>query len=174
MMNTLQREGQSFDFGERGLICTGGGWKGHMNARISQADFTKQVQDVLGIPKTHCTDGYSMTELNEAFHTCPEGHYRHVPLTHLKPFVLDNSFTPVGYGEWGRFAFLDALANSYPGFFITGDEVRMLEQCPVCDRPGPVLDPEIKRAKGVEIRSCAETFRRAIVETQASDEKSTK
>jgi long-chain-fatty-acid---luciferin-component ligase len=173
MMNALQKEGKSFDFGERGLIFTGGGWRINENARIPLADFRKQVQEVLGIPETHYADGYSSTELNEGLLECPEGHYRHVPYTILKPFVLGKDFTPVGYGEWGRFAFLDALANSYPGFFMTGDEVRMLEHCPVCDRPGPVLDPEIKRAKDEEERGCGETVRRSIVGTLASDEKST-
>lgn len=167
MMNTLQRDGQSFDFGERGLICTAGGWKGHMNARIPLADFRKQVQDVLGISETHCTDGYSMIELNECFWTCPEGHYRHVPLTHLKPFILDKAFTPLGYGERGRFAFLDALAGSYPGFIITSDEVRMLERCPACDRLGPVLEPDIQRAKGADVRGCGEVIKRALAEEGA-------
>ena len=30
---------------------------------------------------------------------------------------------PAEYGESGRFVFLDALAESYPGFIITGDKV---------------------------------------------------
>jgi long-chain-fatty-acid---luciferin-component ligase len=171
MINGLQEEGRSFELGERGLVATGGGWRINENARIPLADFRKQVQDVLGIPETHCYDGYSSTELNEVFLQCPEGHYRHLPHTHLKPFVLGEDLTPLGYGEWGRFAFLDALANSYPGFFITGDRVRMLERCPVCDRLGPVLDPEIERAKGEEVRGCAETLRRAILGTFTSGEK---
>jgi long-chain-fatty-acid---luciferin-component ligase len=173
MMNGLQKEGRSFDFGERGFINTGGGWRINENVRIPLADFTKHVQDVLGIPETQVNDGYSSTELNEAFLQCPEGHYRHLPHTHLKPFVLGEDLTPLGYGEWGRFAFLDALANSYPGFFITSDKVRMLEHCPVCDRPGPVLDPEIQRMKGAEVRGCAETLRRAIVGTITATKKKT-
>ena len=68
----------------------------------------------------------------------------------------------VDYGEYGRFAFLDATAYSYPGFIITGDRVRMLEHCPVCDRPGPVLEPEVKRVKGEEVRGCAEEVRRML------------
>ncbi|MDD5779237.1 MAG: hypothetical protein PHU95_07290, partial [Candidatus Thermoplasmatota archaeon] len=67
-----------------------------------------------------------------------------------------------GYNEWGRFAFLDPLAESYPGFIISGDKVLLLEHCPVCDRPGPVLEPEIKRARGEEMRGCAEEMRRVL------------
>jgi hypothetical protein len=169
MMNALQKEGKSFDFGERGLIMTGGGWKMGGDARIPYADFRRQVTDVLGIPETRCCDAYSASEINTVLFECPEGHYRHLPHTHCKPLVVDESFTPVGYGESGRFAFLDALAHSYPGFVVLGDEVRMLEHCPVCDRPGPVLESEIERAKGEEVRGCAEEIRRVIADTLASD-----
>jgi hypothetical protein len=51
---------------------------------------------------------------------------------------------------------------SYPGFILTGDVVRVLEHCPVCDRPGPVLEPEIRRATGEEMRGCAEEVRQVI------------
>ena len=32
----------------------------------------------------------------------------------------------------------------------------LLERCPVCDRPGPVLDRVIKRMPSEDIRGCAE------------------
>ena len=103
-----------------------------------------------------------MVEGNGFMVQCPEGHYLHVPYTFFKPVVLRNDLTPAGYGESGRFAYLDALAESYSGFVITGDQVRMLEHCPVCDRPGPVLEPEIHRAQGGEVRGCAEELRRTV------------
>jgi hypothetical protein len=64
--------------------------------------------------------------------------------------------------KWGRFAFLDALAHSYPGFVMTGDQVRLLEHCRVCDRPGPVLDRVIKRMPSEDMRGCAEEVRRVF------------
>ncbi len=164
IMNAIQKEGKSFDFGERGSVLTGGGWKMHENVRLLHADFRKQVHNVLGIPETRCIDGYSMTETNVVMPQCPEGHYFHAPCTCFKPLILDNTSMPVGYGEWGRFAFLDAIAQSYPGFIISGDRVRLLEHCPVCDRPGPVLEPEIERAKGEEVRGCAEEIRRILAQ----------
>ncbi len=167
LMSKLQKDGKSFDFGERGRVMTGGGWKINENQRIPHADFRKQVQDVLGIPETYCLDVYAMVEGNAMMLQCPEGHYLHVPYTFYKPLVLDNDLLPAGYGEWGRFAFLDASAQSYPGFIISGDRVRILERCPVCDRPGPVLEPEIERAKGEEVRGCAEELRRVLAEDLA-------
>ncbi len=167
VMNTIQKEEKSFDFGERGMVATGGGWKINENARLAHTDFRKQVQDVLGIPETRCLDVYGMCESNGGMVQCPEGHYLHTPYTFYKPLVLDNDLLPAGYGEWGRFAFLDALAQSYPGFIISGDQVRLLEHCPVCDRPGPVLEPEVQRAKGEEVRGCAEELRRILAQDLA-------
>jgi len=162
LMEVLEQQGKRFEFGERGFIMTGGGWKLSEDKRISPEDFRKRVEEVFGIPETHTFDAYAMVELNGACIQCPEGHYLHIPYPWLKPLVLDRRLTPVSYGEWGRFAFLDAVAGSYPGFIMTGDEARMLEHCPVCDRPGPVLEPNVRRAAGQEMRGCAEEVRRVI------------
>jgi hypothetical protein len=164
ILGKLRKEGKRFDFGDRGLVLTGGGWKINESVRIPHADFRKQVKDMLGIPEANCGDVYAMVEGNGFMMTCPEGHYFHAPYTYYKPLVLDDDLTPIGYGEWGRFAFLDAIAQSYPGFIISGDHVRLLERCPVCDRPGPVFEPEVQRAKGEEVRGCAEELRRVLVE----------
>jgi hypothetical protein len=164
VINKLQKEGKRFDFGERGSILTSGGWKIQENVRIPLRDFRKQVRDVLGIPENRCLDIYGMSEGNWYTSTCPEGHYLHAPYTYFKPLVLDKNLTPADHGEWGRLAFLDAISRSYPGFVITGDQVRMLERCPVCDRPGPVLEPEVERAKGEEVRGCSEVIKRVLAE----------
>jgi hypothetical protein len=154
-MDGLERQGKRFEFGERGWVKGGGGWKTSRKERISQVDYMKRIEDVLGIPATHFEDGYSQSELNITWLTCPEGHYYHAACTHLKPLVLDSNLEPVGYDEWGRLACLDALAHSYPGFIMSGDKVRLLEHCPVCDRPGPVLDQTIDRLPSEEMRGCA-------------------
>jgi hypothetical protein len=126
------------------------------------AEFRKLMQEFLGIKPEHCLDIYGMVEGNGWMVLCPEGHYLHIPYTYYHPMVLDDEFKPLGFGEWGRFAFLDGSTYSYPGFIISGDKVRMLEHCPVCDRPGPVLEPEVTRAVGKEMRGCAEELRRMI------------
>jgi hypothetical protein len=162
VMTKLEKEGKSLDFGERGGVVTGGGWKAYEGVRVPVVEFRKQVEKILGIPEKYCLDIYGMVEGNGWLVHCPEGHYLHSPYSYFKPLVLDAEYKPMGYGEWGRFAFLDAAAFSYPGFLISGDKVRMLEHCPVCDRPGPVLEPEIKRAAGEEIRGCAEEVRRML------------
>jgi hypothetical protein len=170
VMDKLQAAGTSFDFGEEGMVVTGGGWKIREDVRIPVRDFRKQVHDVLGIPETRCIDLYGMVEGNGFMVHCPEGHYLHTPYTYYKPFVLDDDLMPAKDGEWGRFAFLDALAGSYPGFILTGDKVRMLEHCPVCARPGPVLEPEVYRATGEEVRGCAEELRRVLAQDLGGNE----
>lgn len=159
VMKKIQDRGLEFDFGERGAVVTGGGWKIHEQIRMTSKSFRKIVKDVLGIPEKFCLDAYGMVEGNGWMVQCPEGHYLHLPYSYFKAMVLDDEFNQIGFGETGRFAFLDAIAMSYPGFITTGDKVKLLEHCPVCDRPGPVLDPEVKRVKGAEIRGCAEEMR---------------
>ena len=34
----------------------------------------------------------------------------------------------------------------------------------VCDRPGPVLEPEVRRISSVEMRGCAEELRRVLAQ----------
>lgn len=151
----LETVGKRFEFGERGFISIGGGWKTAENEQIPQETFRKRVEKILGIPDTRCLDAYGMVEMNSYLPTCPEGHYFHVPFTWLAPLVLDANMEPTSYGEWGRFAFLDATAYSYPGFVLSGDRVRMHKRCPICDRPGPVFEPGIERLTSEEMRGCA-------------------
>jgi acyl-coenzyme A synthetase/AMP-(fatty) acid ligase len=143
-------------------VGTGGGWKIFENQRMSVEEFRRMAQETLGVLPKNCLDIYGMVEGNGWMVHCPEGHYLHVPTTYYHAMVLDENGEPVGYGEKGRFAFLDGLSTGYPGFIITGDEVTMHEHCPVCGRESPVLEPEVKRAAGTEARGCAEEMRRVM------------
>ncbi|RLF48247.1 MAG: hypothetical protein DRN29_00315 [Thermoplasmata archaeon] len=162
VMEELERNGESFDFGENGAVITGGGWKIFEGQRIPVEEFRKKVEKILGIPPENCLDLYGMVEGNGWMIHCPEGHYLHIPSTYYHAMVIDENGEEVAYGEKGRFAFLDGLAMSYPSFIISGDEVRMYEECPVCHRSSPVLEPEVSRAKGDEMRGCAEEMRRVL------------
>ena len=162
VVERLKEEGRSFDVGARGLVLTGGGWKVHEKKRMPEEEFRKDIKDYLGIPAENVIDMYGMVEGNGWMVQCPEGHHLHVPMSYIHPMVLDDNFDPVGYGEYGRFAFLDGSIYSYPGFIITGDRVRMRERCPTCGRPGPVLEPGITRIAGKETRGCAEEVRKVM------------
>jgi hypothetical protein len=159
-MEKLKREGKSFDFGDHSGVATGGGWKGLKN--MTPEEFRNEVNKVLGIPGKFVLDEYSMVEGNGWMIHCPEGHYLHVPYSYYKALVLNEEFKPAEYGECGRFAFLDGISTSHPSFIVTGDQVKLLEHCPVCDRPDPVLEPVVKRASGEDLRGCAEEVRRML------------
>ena len=162
LIEELKQQGKTYDFGEKGAVITGGGWKTHEENKIPLDMFRVNIENVLGIPEKNNVDLYTMVESNWHGIQCPEGHYLHLPPTIVYPMVLDEHLKPIGYEESGRFAFIDPLANSYPGCIITGDIVKLYESCPVCGRTGPVLEPEVRRATGEEIRGCAEEMRRLM------------
>jgi phenylacetate-coenzyme A ligase PaaK-like adenylate-forming protein len=164
LIKRLEEQDRNFDFREKGAIITGGGWKTHEDEKTPMNEFRKNVEKVLGIPEKNHVDLYTMVESNWHAIQCPEGHYLHLPPTVVYPMVLGENLKPIDPEEPGRFAFIDPLANSYPGAIITGDIVKLYERCPVCDRVGPVLEPEVRRASGEEIRGCAEEMRRLIDE----------
>ena len=158
----LKEEGRTFDFSGRGIVLTGGGWKVHEHRRMPEKEFRKELEETLGIEQDRCLDLYGMVEGNGWMTQCPEGHHLHIPTTYLHPMVLDEEYKPVGYGEYGRFAFLDGSMYGYPGFVITGDRVKMLECCPHCGRPGPVLEPGVTRISGKDGRGCSDEVRSII------------
>jgi len=152
IMERMKKDGRSVKL-PTSQVLTGGGWKAEEDKRPPEELFRNKVEEVLGIPPTQYHDVYAMSECSSVFLSC-EGHYKHIPPV-IVPFVLDEDLQPVGYNTSGRFAFIDPLADMYPGFIATGDKVKMLERCPVCHREGPVLDIEVTRVPGVEGRGCA-------------------
>jgi hypothetical protein len=160
-LSFVERSDQPFSLGDDWIISTGGGWKRSEQAMISQHELWQKVEQVLGIPPVNCQDVYGMSESCFAFPSC-EGHYYHIPSTFIHPFVLNEDLEPVGFDQEGRFAFIDPLAHSYPGYIITGDQVTLLKECPVCDRTGPVIKPPITRLPGVEDKGCANVMRHLL------------
>jgi phenylacetate-coenzyme A ligase PaaK-like adenylate-forming protein len=158
LLSRIEKDRKTFDL-ENSIVLTTGGWKVHKDNKITEHDFRQKIGKILGIPDNRCRDLYGMVECSTLNVSC-EGHYKHIPHSVIYPMVLDEEYEPVGFGEYGRFAFLDPLANSYPGFITTGDKVKLLEQCPVCDRPGPVVDKNISRMTDVEAKGCGEIMAR--------------
>ncbi len=152
ILERMKTEGITLNL-EDSQVLTGGGWKAEEDKRAPEEAFREKVEEILGIPQHQYHDVYAMSECSSVFLSC-EGHYKHIPPV-LYPLVLDDDLQPLGYDETGRFAFIDPLPISYPGFIITGDQVKLHQHCPVCEREGPVLDIEVTRMPGVEGRGCA-------------------
>ena len=160
-LSFIENLNQTFALGDGWIITTGGGWKRSEQDMISQDELWQKVERVLGIPAANCQDVYGMSESSFPLPSC-EGHYYHIPSTIIHPFVLDEDLEPVGFEQAGRFAFIDPLAHSYPGYIITGDKVTLLKECPACDRTGPVVKPPITRLPGVEDKGCANVMRHLL------------
>lgn len=152
ILERIKKEGKSFHLSDS-QILTGGGWKAEENKRLPEDSFREKVTEILGIPQERYHDVYAMSECSSVFLSC-EGHYKHIPPV-IIPLVLDENLNQLDYDHVGRFAFLDPLSDSYPGFIITGDQVKILPHCPICNREGPVLDVEVTRMPGSEGRGCA-------------------
>jgi len=166
----MEEDGISLNLGATGsTVSTFGGWKIQEDKKITEQDLAKMIGKNLGIPRSNYTDTYGMSEMCGAARGC-EGGYKHMA-PWIYPMVLNDDYEPVGYGEWGRFAFLDPVINSYPGFIMTGDRVKMLEKCPNCDQPGVVLDPEITRMPGAEDRGCGNLMRDLMFEEMSKSVK---
>lgn len=152
IMERMKKEGRTVNLPDS-QVLTGGGWKAEEDKRTPEEIFREKVEEVLGIPQNRYHDVYAMSECSSVFLSC-EGHYKHVPPT-IIPIVLDEELKSIGYNKYGRFAFIDPIPKSYPGFIITGDKVKLLERCPICNREGPVMDIEVTRMPGSEGRGCA-------------------
>jgi len=161
-MKKILEQGLKFNI-EKGIVITAGGWKRFSGMKLPEEELHDKINSVFGIPKQNCRDIYGMAECTALNVSC-EGHYKHIPHSIVYPMALDEESEPVGFDEYGRFAFIDPLANSYPGFIMTGDKVKILEHCPVCDRPGPVICGEVTRFSGIQDRGCGAALARMFSE----------
>jgi long-chain-fatty-acid---luciferin-component ligase len=161
VLSKLEDKKKEIRLGNNGFIMTGGGRKVSRNAPMSEKEFRELIKERQGVPVENCRDLYGMSECSTAFVGC-EGHYKHIPHSILYPMVLDDDLKPIGYGQYGRFAFLDPLPTSYPGFIITGNMVRILESCPSCDRVGPVIEPDVSKMDGAESKGCGRILNQLI------------
>lgn len=144
------------------IVFTGGGWKIFEDRKVPIDEFASLVEETLGIPKESYVDVYGMSEMNGLGISC-EGGFKHLH-PWIYPMILDDQEGHLDFGKWGRFAFLDPIAHSYPGYIITGDRVKLLKRCPVCNRTGFVLEGDISRMGGAESKGCANLMRGLMAE----------
>jgi hypothetical protein len=161
IMSEMEEKGIKFHFNDGGAMF-GGGWKTAKGGNLSPEEFRNRMGENFGIAEENCRDAGGMTEISTNFWEC-KGHYKHIPYF-FYPIVLDEEMNPLPYGEYGRFANLDPLADSYPGFIVSSDKYKLLEHCPVCGRTGIVVGAEISRMPGAEPKGCAAAMAKVISE----------
>lgn len=129
-------------FSPASVITAGGGFKGRTDI---PEDWEPRLCTVLGLNEIPFT--YGMTELMAYMKACPQGNF-HVP-AYVLPFVLDPDTSaplPRTGAATGRFAFVDLLASSYWGGFITGDQITLhWDDACGCGRAGNWIEPVIER-----------------------------
>jgi long-chain-fatty-acid---luciferin-component ligase len=162
LLSTLEDQGRKLQLGKNVWLGTAGGWKIPTGGVLLDKNWRARIVHLLGIPEDQIRDVYGMSECSAFFPDC-EGHYKHIPQSIVYPLVVDEELRPLDYGYFGRLALLDPLPNSYPGFIITSDRVKILKSCPICDRPGPVFDNDISRIIGAEDRGCAAIAREQMI-----------
>ena len=134
------------------MLSHGGGWKSFEGDRIDEPAFLALVEQSLGIGPEGVTEGYSMTEAQVVFPRCRAGRFHVPPIT--ETVIFDDALEPLsGDDVYGGLGFLDPYAACYPGFIITGDNVRRrASPCP-CGMSGLTIT-DVGRATGREIKGC--------------------
>ena len=144
--------GGTIPLAQGSVVMTGGGWKTFSGEKIEPHVLNEMIGEAFAIPAANVIDGYSMAEIHGVVPRCEHGRY-HVPPM-IEAMVVDEQMRPMaGKDLTGSFAFLDPFAVSYPGFIVTGDRVRMIDEECACGTFGPAFT-EIGRAPGREVKGC--------------------
>ncbi len=127
-------------------------WENANGQRLSREQLLALMSENLNLPADRILESYSMTEINAFMLRCDYGRF-HIP-PFIEPVIFDEELSCVeGRDVRGMFGFLDPLALAYPGFIISGDEVRLVQgECP-CGLNGPAVT-EIGRARAREVKGC--------------------
>jgi hypothetical protein len=125
---------------------------GGMKGRALPDDYRDVVKRFLGVDRIGA--GYGMSEVTSITSSCAEGYFHLQPF--LIPYILDpKSGTPLPRTgvQTGRYGFIDLMAETYWGGFLTGDEVTInwgdREPC-ACGRIGAYLYDNVRRYSEIE------------------------
>jgi hypothetical protein len=152
LCQVMERRGLRLQLPDGSAVAYGGGWKSLSGNRVSEEELVALIGRTFGVTPNAVSDGYSMTEINGLMQKCPHGRY-HVP-PFLEPIVYDEDLSPRrGLDVRGTLGFVDPFALSYPGFVLTGDNVRLLRTPCACGLPGPAI-LRIERSPGKDVKGC--------------------
>ena len=133
-------------------VLFGGGWKTFAGERIEREALISMISETFQVPPGLIIEGYSMTEINAVLIRCDKGRFHLPPF--MEPVIFNEELLPVkGKDVRGAFGFLDPFAVSYPGFIISGDNVRMVDGECACGLSAPAI-LEVARAPGREVKGC--------------------
>lgn len=139
-----EERGISQLFAHESIVTTGGGAKG----LDLPPDWKERIEAFVGAPMRF---GYGMSESLGGAMACEHGMY-HPPVSSVL-YILDMETgdpLPREGTKTGRYAFLDLVAESYWGGFVTGDKVTVTWDGCACGRRGPYFHPDIQRLSEAE------------------------
>ncbi|MCP4681207.1 MAG: hypothetical protein GY864_02615 [Desulfobacterales bacterium] len=152
LMDLMEDNNEKIALKRKSVVFFGGGWKSFEGEKIDRETLVEMISEKLDVPGELVIEGYSMTEVNGLMIRCNHGRF-HIPPV-IEPVILNEELLPLeGYDLKGAFGFLDPFAISYPGFIISGDNVRLQDDLCPCGMHGPTLS-EIGRAPGREVKGC--------------------
>ncbi len=152
LCDEVQRLGARVRLSAGSSISYGGGWKSFTGTRISEEALNRRLSETFGLPNAAISEGYSMTEINGLMQKCVHGRF-HVP-PFLEAIVYDEELeVKSGDDVMGTLGILDPFATSYPGFVLTGDNVRLFRTPCRCGLPGPSIQ-RVERSPGKEVKGC--------------------
>jgi len=148
----LVAAGEELELRPGSMLFHGGGWKSFEGDRIDESALLALVEQATGVTPGNVSEGYSMTEAQVVFPRCREGRFHVPPIT--ETVIFDDALEPLeGDDVYGALGFLDPFAACYPGFIITGDNVRRrTQECP-CGVSGLTIT-DVARAAGREVKGC--------------------
>jgi hypothetical protein len=134
------------EFAPGSILTTGGGLKGMKDA---PDDWETFVKDFFGIDRIGMN--YGMSEMMSTMARCAAGNFHVLPHNIVLLFDRDMNLLPRKGAQTGRFGFVDLLAETYWGGFISGDQVTVNweEDC-ACGWKGPRISPSITRFAEME------------------------
>jgi hypothetical protein len=148
----VARHGGNLALPQGSSISYGGGWKSFTGKRIPEDELNLRLAHTFALPRAAISEGYSMTEINGLMQKCLQGRF-HVP-PFLEAAVYDEELNLLkGDDVRGTLGVLDPFASSYPGFVLTGDNVRLMRSPCACGLPGPTI-LRVERSPGKEVKGC--------------------
>ena len=120
VVERLEEKGVTGAYAPGSVFQYGGLWDNN----VEPENWKARTQKALGLAPDAMMEAYGMSEVLNFFDRCEHNHY-HLPAS-IVPFVLQpdsGDQKPRNGVQTGRFAFLDLMAESYWGGFVTGDKI---------------------------------------------------
>lgn len=150
------------------FVIAGGGWKNHAGKPMTQKEFSLELENRLGLPRTNVRDLYGMVEHGIPYCSCPEGHH-HVPVFAKVAVRHPVTLERLPYGEEGLLHLISPWNVAQPNCSVlSSDLVTLKTDCP-CGIPGEYI-ASIRRGGNRKHKGCAISAQEILDRVRSSRE----